>query len=72
MKAHELIEGTRFHVVGLPATWEAVKIQTGAVLVRPLARESRTFSVGDGDEVTISFRPKAFYISRETSVEVDT
>lgn len=72
MKARELRAGKHFRVVGLSEWWEVLKISSGAVLVRPLVGESRTFATASGDEVTVSFRPKAFYISRETSVEVDT
>ncbi len=70
MKAHELEAGTKFRVVGLPDWWEALDGLSGSVRVRPLDWESRTFATINGDEITISFRPKAFYISRETTVEV--
>lgn len=71
MMARELRAGKRFRVVGLPDWWEVLKIRETSVLVRPIATEMRRFSTLEGDEVTITFRPKAFSISRETSVEVD-
>lgn len=72
MNAHELVPGKHFRVVGLSESWEILKITPGAVMVRPLSTEARTFSTRGGDEVTVPFRPKAFYISRETSVEVNS
>ena len=71
MKASDLRVGKRFHVVGVPARWEVLEVASMGVLVRPLESESRTFAAGDFDEVTISFRPRSFFISRETAVEVD-
>lgn len=71
MKACQLPQGKRFRVVGLPDWWEIMKVGASSVLVRPIAAEMRRFATLEGDEVTITFRPKAFYISRETSVEVD-
>ena len=70
MKAHELKAGTKFRVVGLPDWWEVLDVFSGSVRVQPLDWETRTFATSEGDDVTISFRPKAFYISRETLVEV--
>ncbi len=71
MKAHELRTGKHFRVVGLPEWWEILKVGPSSVLVQPIAPQVRHFATLEGDEVTITFRPKAFYISRETSVEVD-
>ena len=71
MMARELPVGKHFRVVGLRDWWEIVRVGSSSILVRPLEPETRSFSTLEGDEVTITFRPKAFYISRETSVEVD-
>ena len=71
MIAGELRPGKHFRVVGLPHWWEVRSHAGEALLVRPLEGESHTFSTQDGADVTISFRPRAFYISRETLVEVD-
>lgn len=71
MMARELRAGQRFRVVGLPEWWEVMKVNASSVLVRTGAPVTRHFSTLEGDEVTITFRRKAFYISRETSVEVD-
>lgn len=70
MRAHELEPGRRFRVVGLPLVWECLAVQAGGVHVRPVETESRSFETTLGDKVTFSFRPRAFYISRETDVEV--
>lgn len=71
MMARELRAGKHFRVVGLPDWWEVMKVNTSSVLVRTVAPETRHFSTLEGDAVTITFRRKAFYISRETPVEVD-
>ena len=71
MKAHELAVGQHFRVVGLYDWWECVTKSPSAIKVRSIKEESRSFVTLSGDEVTISFHPRAFYISRETSVEVD-
>ncbi len=71
MKAGELRAGKHFHVVGVPIWWEVIKVSRRTLLVRPLEAESRTFVGANNDEVTISFRPRAFFISRETLVEVE-
>lgn len=71
MTAAELRTGKHFRVLGLPQ-WFEVKSRAGdGVLVRPLEGESHTFSTQAGADVTISFRPRSFYISRETLVEVE-
>ncbi len=71
MTAEELRVGKHFRVVGVPLWWEVIKIERAAVLVRPLEAELQTFTTAGHDEVTISFRPRAFYISRDTLVEVE-
>ncbi len=71
MKARELRVGKHVRVVGLPEWWEILKVGPSSVLVQPIAPMRIRFATLEGDEVTITFRPKAFYISRETSVEVD-
>ncbi len=71
MTANELRVGKHFRVVGVPLWWEVVKLESLAVLVRLLEPETRTFETAGHNEVTISFRPRAFYISRETLVEVE-
>lgn len=71
MMARELRAGKHFRVVGLPEWWEIVTVGSSSVMVRIVAAETRHFRTLEGDEVTIKFRRKAFYISRETSVEVD-
>lgn len=72
MKARELQSGKHFRVVGLSDSWEVLGVTPTSVMVRAVVGESRTFTTVSGDEVTIAFKPKAFYISRETSVEVDS
>ena len=71
MTAEDLRVGKHFRVVGVPLWWEVIKVSHGTLLVRPLEAESRTFVGAGNDEVTISFRPRAFYISPKTLVEVD-
>lgn len=71
MTAVELRVGKHFRVVGVPNWWEVLKVASHGILVRPLEPESRTFETASHDEVTISFRPRAFYISIDTLVEVE-
>ena len=70
MKAEELRVGKHFRVVGLPLWWKVIASGDSGVFVRPIQSESRTFSTAGNEEVVITFRPRAFYISRETLVEV--
>lgn len=71
MTAGDLRVGKHFHVVGVPLWWEVLDNRGLEVLVRALESESRTFATASHDDVTISFRPRAFLISRETLVEVE-
>ena len=71
MTAADLRVGKHFHVVGVPTWWVVLEVAAMGVLVRPLESESRTFATAGHDEVTITFRPRAFFISRETAVEVE-
>jgi hypothetical protein len=69
VKIWALPSGSICRVLGIELELEVIEHLVSSVLVRPTARHEITFYDDTGDLVSISVRPKAFRVSRETEVE---